>query len=498
MPDPQHGAVKLRELVSSRDLAGLEHLHIASTTSPVRDVALVTDVEEVSNVGPDTIVVLTQDVARGGWMISAALRYAWERRACALVVPEHSFTSTVVELARRLGISLFTTGADMTRVSLDIALQLGVIRAGSLARLQAFHERLASARNLPEALELVSEELDGAAVSVENDAHATRSESHDRHEPVAVPLLPSGSAASTGPKMPAAPGSSAEILVARVRDHAVAAAEQVLAMATPTVRALLLESQLGAIRASLPLVSFAALAGAAPQHGLDPFELQHSAEALEVPLAEGWVAVCLIGDARDRAGHAVHRLWNELFPRTPLAAMREGWAGFVPAPGDEDGTAIAARLRRATEAHPVLGRSLGLGCGLSRRHRGAAESTAGLREAWYAARLADPARPETAVVGFDAIPLRLLARALPAAHAEQIVESLLPRLMEDPARPDLVAALLAYLEHHGSATAAAAALGVHRNTLQSRLRRAQELGVPLDDPELTLPLHMLLAALRRG
>ncbi|WP_449276967.1 PucR family transcriptional regulator [Leucobacter sp. GX24907] len=507
----KHGAVKLRELTSSRELRGLEQLHLASTTSPVRDVALVADIEEVSSVGPDTIVVLTQDVARGGWMISAALRYAWERRACALVVPKRSFTSTVIELARRLGLSLFTTDVDMTRVSLDIAMQLGVIRAGSLARLQTFHDRIAGVTELSEALGLISEELDGAPVSIESGEGGWSRNPGGRNTRSGSTGSRSTEARSTddGRRVAVAiPGDSTadDALVAIVPEHGSATAEQVLSMAAPTVRALLLASRLDSMQASLPLVSLAVVSGVSARHSLDPPQLQGAFETLESPLDEHWIAVCITCESRDRAGHAVHRFWNELFPRTPLAGVSEGWVGFIAEPESgspsESGSDTASssgavaydRLRGAIAGHPELGRSFGIAVGVSKPHRGSAEAAAGLREAWYAARIADPAHAETAVVSFDATPLRLLARALPSVDAAQMAESLLPQLMQDSARTDLIEALLAYLGHHGSATAAAATLGVHRNTLQSRLRRVQELGVPLDDPTATLPLHMLLSS----
>jgi DNA-binding PucR family transcriptional regulator len=43
---------------------------------------------------------------------------------------------------------------------------------------------------------------------------------------------------------------------------------------------------------------------------------------------------------------------------------------------------------------------------------------------------------------------------------------------------------------------AAAALDVHRNTLQARLTRARELGVPLDNPSELLSVHLILGVLQ--
>lgn len=68
------GAVELRDLIDARELTGLSVLHLVSERSPVRDLALVSDFEDIGAVGPDTVVLLARGAARGGWMISAALR----------------------------------------------------------------------------------------------------------------------------------------------------------------------------------------------------------------------------------------------------------------------------------------------------------------------------------------------------------------------------------------------------------------------------------------
>jgi DNA-binding PucR family transcriptional regulator len=68
--------------------------------------------------------------------------------------------------------------------------------------------------------------------------------------------------------------------------------------------------------------------------------------------------------------------------------------------------------------------------------------------------------------------------------------------MRSPDREAVVAAVAAFLDHHGSVSLAAAALDVHRNTLQARLGRARELGVPLDNPAELLSVHLILDVLR--
>jgi sugar diacid utilization regulator len=77
-----------------------------------------------------------------------------------------------------------------------------------------------------------------------------------------------------------------------------------------------------------------------------------------------------------------------------------------------------------------------------------------------------------------------------------IAELTLPRLMASADRDVIIAAAASFLDHHGSVSLAAKSLGLHRNTLQGRLNRARELGVPLDTPAQLLSVHLILYVLR--
>jgi sugar diacid utilization regulator len=64
--------------------------------------------------------------------------------------------------------------------------------------------------------------------------------------------------------------------------------------------------------------------------------------------------------------------------------------------------------------------------------------------------------------------------------------------------PDLLVTLGAWLDHHGDVAAAAAAVGVHANTLRYRLRRiAETAGIDLGDPDERLVAALELRLLRR-
>jgi hypothetical protein len=83
------------------------------------------------------------------------------------------------------------------------------------------------------------------------------------------------------------------------------------------------------------------------------------------------------------------------------------------------------------------------------------------------------------------------------AAVVDVAELTLPRLMAAPDRDVIINALAAFLDHRGSVSLAAKSLNLHRNTLQARLNRARELGVPLDIPSELLSVHLIAKVLRR-
>lgn len=480
MNRPSPGSVELRHLLESRELHDLDARFVASGASPVRDIALITDTEEIASIGPDTVVLLSQGVALGGWMISSALRYAWERKACALIVPEQSLSESVIELARRLGVSLLTTNRDVTRLALDVAIQIGVARAGSVARIQALGARLAQAEDLASLVALVSGELGGARVQLVSTGGVPLATAGEPGAPVTV-----GVAAGAG---------DVDTLVAEVAEHSRSFAEQVLLAAVPAVRALLSETRLRAIRASLPLITMTALAGATRVGGYDdPFELG-AADTVTWPLDGRHMALCILAADPGRLGGAVHQLWNAEVPEVPLGRFTDGWLAFVPLSEDDDHRRIIDRLRGQLEQV----RSLGLLVGVSPVFGGSEQAAASVRKAWLAARLAGAdGTSADALVVFDEIRSHLLHRLLPPELAEQVANELFPQLLGDAAAGEIIETLFAFLSARGSVSQTASALGVHRNTVQSRLRRGEELGVLLNDPAAVLPTHMILAALLR-
>ena len=491
------GAVELRDLIDARELSGLSVLHLVSDRSPVRDLAFVTDFEDIGSVGPDTVVLLARGAARGGWMISAALRHAWERRACALIVPEQPFTASVIELAKRLEVSLLTTRRDMTRLAIDAAIRIGAARAETMVRVSAVVTRLADVSGPAQAVDLLSDELGGAEVWIESSGTRTFASSEPKevgNGPQRRSIVKAELASRSDDG-----GDQPDLLLASVPASASVFGEQLLAGAAPSLRASLLAQRLNATRSSLPAISITALTGFAPVAAFADPAAQDQEQWPHLPLAGSYIAVCLLAEEADRLGALVHQLWFMAFPEAPLARFDGGWIGFLPVEDSKQQTRaldlVRSGLARAAGA-PIT-------AGSSRIHRAADEARHAVREAWLAARLAVPraAMPDMpaseAFVDFDRAPLHLLGRLVPADLAEQLLEALFPRLLADPSASRLIESVLGYLSANGSISTAAARLGLHRNTVQARLQRAAELGVDLTEPENVLPVHLLFEAVRR-
>lgn len=169
-----------------------------------------------------------------------------------------------------------------------------------------------------------------------------------------------------------------------------------------------------------------------------------------------------------------------------------------------DTAALAAlvRLRTADDLGPARAAAANL-----LRSPYAASTTAGvsaaraditgLRAAWREARAAAlAARAEERqgpVAEWAAIgPFRLLTALPREARSDPVLDTL-----SRPAHRQLARTAEVFLDHAGQAGRAAAALGIHRQTLYYRLSRVEQLtGLALHDGEQRLLLHMALKAAR--
>jgi DNA-binding PucR family transcriptional regulator len=120
-----------------------------------------------------------------------------------------------------------------------------------------------------------------------------------------------------------------------------------------------------------------------------------------------------------------------------------------------------------------------------------------VREARLAAQSARSAGPGT-VLGFASLGVVAATTFVDMDAVALVAELSLPRLMTSLDRDMIITAVAAFLDHRGSVSLAAKSLNLHRNTLQARLNRARELGVPLDAPSELLSVHLIAKVLRRS
>lgn len=491
---PRRG-VNLTDLLASQAGDELTPHHLPEHPQAVREVIIITNVDDVLSVGPDSVVLLGEELALGGWVVSVALRYAWERHAVAVIVSEQVFSDSIIELARRFGVALLTASAAIDRAAVSLARELGALEAGVLSRLDALQSRVAKSASPQRALEALATEFGGAGVQ----------------------LVVGGIELFGAGQPPADSIEVRRVLDARAADCELRAfvargqqefADQALARAAATIHSLLMAQELADIDAAAPLLSFAELADTPVVPSLEGESTTtfSRSEARSRDTASLTVVVLRVeGDddlAASRLAPVVSQRWRTAFPKLPLARASGGWFAFVP---HERGDAklhrsldslLTGQPGRSGLSGPSglsggvgAARHLALAVGLASGSNG--EKSALLRRAHLASRLARSGE----VIDAENIGVPLLRRLLPREDARALAEVSYPDLLADPQADEIMRAVLAYLDAAGSGTSAALRLGVHRNTLQGRLRRAAELGVSLDRPELVLPVHLLLAAI---
>ncbi|GGR35745.1 PucR family transcriptional regulator [Streptomyces netropsis] len=173
-----------------------------------------------------------------------------------------------------------------------------------------------------------------------------------------------------------------------------------------------------------------------------------------------------------------------------LAALVRLRAVTTPAPAR---TAAERLLRSPRAAGPAAAATAGIGT----PRRGLAELPTAWSEALAAARAAGAAAGSGRRLGPVAEWEALGAyRALTALPADRAADPAVLRLLE-PANTELARTAETFLDSAGQAGRAAAALGIHRQTLYYRLARVEQLtGLDLDEGEDRLLLHMSLKASR--
>jgi hypothetical protein len=187
---------------------------------------------------------------------------------------------------------------------------------------------------------------------------------------------------------------------------------------------------------------------------------------------------------------AVLRAFDAAHLGAQVVEQGSGWGAWSTFPEEPGAAELHHHATAARRAQSLLRSTLPSAMGVGRLQGGAAGLARTLGEAGDAARLAGTRSASGYFVHVDRLGLGQLLLAwtrtdtfLPAAR------SMLEPLRDQPG--DLLRTLTAFLDAESSLTETAAVLGVHRNTVASRVARAQELlGVELTDPDERLALHL--------
>ncbi|VXC16965.1 conserved hypothetical protein [Arthrobacter sp. 9AX] len=479
-------------LLAHGSLRGTTPLYLTPASAVIESVVLVSQLEAIQRVRPNTVVVLSAEMGSGGWLVSAALRHAWERRASAVVVAGSTYSSAVIGLAERLGITLLASEGNPAGVALALAAEIGAALSVVDAELARFARAVAKDSTLTDVLSTISGELDGVGVSLEYDGVVLASAGMAPRDQAEVITVDVGAANAAVPSALTARVPASSVLNLRL-------VRSILEVAAPSVKAAWL---MGDSRDAVRAVPTAALAGLNQSRGSSGGAFEEDHRHLLSQLGwrrhERYVAVWICPGDSNASGPdltAVLRLlWRKVAARSPLAEVDGGWLALVPAAHEAVVTQLELRLK--ARLRPALA-ELGLVAGLSRWVEEAPPLPSVIQEARLAAVSAQSAGQGT-VLGFAGLGVAAATTFVDQDAVALVAELTLPRLMASPGRDAIVAAVAAFLDHRGSVSLAAAALDVHRNTLQARLGRARELGVPLDNPSELLSVHLVLNVLRAG
>lgn len=181
----------------------------------------------------------------------------------------------------------------------------------------------------------------------------------------------------------------------------------------------------------------------------------------------------------------------------PLIERTDGWSGWVCAPEEPsvgDYQQLTTSLRSALAALVSNSTGVSAHAGVGRPAAGLQGLRIGLTEARQATALAGAAGQRVTVRHIDELGIqRIMLGWYGSADFGRVVAAFLEPLISVDADGELLRTLQVYLDCQSSATSAAAALGVHRNTVMKRIDRiAATLHVNLHDPDERLALQLVV------
>lgn len=461
-----------------------------------RSVRLISHVDEVRSCRPGTVVVLQEPIADAAWAVEVAIRYAWERNACCVIGQlDPVAADSVIRLGERLGVPLGLHQGDLAQLALRLApvvAEPDIVRSRLVAQCAT---RLASESSIEGGLRALNEQLPGVEVSLRHGHGPQAANDAVRHHvtkggptTIVLPLAALGLrtmrelvAVVEQPSPAWLDAVTTVLTIARAHVIAYEAAETLEFSALARTEEWLLDQLLRTVErgAGVPSETLA--------------RLGH-------PRGSGLCAAMLVPcDPEERADELMSVALRAAWPRRGGVApmrYRDGWALWFGAdPNDPDtGSRLARELDRTlTRLTPRFGLCAGIGDPVA-EVGGLPHS---LGRAHLAARAAQAGRASGTVV-FDALGAKGMLVNARYVDLQPLLDESLAGLADAEDRDALLETLIAYFDCGASSSQAAARLGVHRNTVTSRLDRARRAGVPVDDPDHRLTLHLACYLSRSG
>jgi hypothetical protein len=505
---PATAPLDLAELLRVDPLARAEAVHVADPARRVDQVILAETFERLSRATPHALVVLHDEAATGGWSLAAALHVAWERNASGVVVPRQAMSSSSAVLAGRLSIALLVIDDDPVDVALALAGLTSAPQAARAARVALCAERLAGQSSIRGVLGVLNSELAPIPVAllIGGSLAAGRAAGvRDRPDAEQVRIEINGTGGRPWAQLVAAvPARTAD-----VTGHV----ESVLRLARLPLLAAWAQARLHtstqAVQEQAAFQLMRRMVGEPAADTVTPDRQDVTPPSWTTELGwrvEGanravWIAPAHGAgtEPAEELTQLVRAAWQRHRPDWPIVADEDGWISWQnsdePDPENTDGSDdAAAAMRRAIGAVTGPARTHALVLGVGGAHNGIPGLMRSVTEARLAAHVARDGGPGT-VQWFDQVGARATLAWLPRGQIARVADLCLPDLMAAKDRAALVDTVLAVLDCGGSLSQASVQLGVHRNTVLSRVARARELGLAFDDPAQRLALHVLCYSL---
>ncbi|MFG1972997.1 PucR family transcriptional regulator [Nonomuraea fuscirosea] len=480
--------VTVAELVDAGPLAGARMY--GAGENPVRGVRIVDELSVFATVAPHTAVVLIGTAASGGWAVEMAMRRAWEQAAACVIAPAGGLSEGSGEvLAERLGVTLIFVDEDPLIVAVRVASAASRPDAARTQLVARCATRLAEAgASARRVLGVLNAELPGTSVAFldrygrplagRRDAAAGRWSAEvtvpDREGGVLGTLVAGGSSRSPG--WPAVVrtvlGLAVVPLTAWTAEESLTAARDFALQSALAER--LIGNQMSEAGESGKSGEIGERSGSGEPG--EPGEARVAATALGWPVGGPITAYQLRPLTPAADASLVQALVTGALGQVPVLVRGEGWAGWSASDPEE----LAERLHHClrTLPWPCAG---GVGAQVDGL-QAVGESLLGAEAAAYVA-------GEGTVVRADRMGPAELLGALPTGVLRAPAAVVLRPLLEIDRDGTLLETLAAVLDE-GGALKAAERLGVHRNTITTRLDRIRSAGFDLDDAATRLALQL--------